>query len=49
MSSEGFSKFRSQILKKYEFAHGFLMNSTNFADVKSWGLSFTIWKKNNYV
>ena len=46
LTSEGFSDFRKKVLCKYGFGSGFLMNSNEFADTKSWGLSFSIWKKN---
>ena len=49
MTSSGFSVFREKVLKKYEFSRGFIMDSCNFADVKSWGLSFTIWKNKKNV
>ena len=40
-------KIRNLILQNYDFSKGFLMNSSNFADVKSWGLSFTILSNKN--
>ena len=49
MTSSGFSVFREKVLKKYQFSGGFIMDSCNFADVKSWGLSFTIWKNKKNV
>ena len=49
MTSSGFSVFRKKILHQYEYCGGFIMDSCNFADVKSWGLSFTIWKNKENV
>ena len=45
LSSDTFGKFRENVLSLYDFQGGFLMDSKNFADVKSWGLSFSIFKK----
>jgi hypothetical protein len=42
--SESFQTFRYKMLVSYELAGGFIMDSANFADVKSWGLSFSILK-----
>jgi hypothetical protein len=39
-----FKIFREKILNKYELKSGFIMNSSQFADVKSWGLTFSILK-----
>ena len=39
-----FKIFREKVLNKYEFKGGFIMNSSQFADVKSWGLTFSILK-----
>jgi hypothetical protein len=47
LTSEGFTDFRKKVLCKYGFGNGFLMNSNEFADTKSWGLSFSVWKKNS--
>ena len=43
-SSSGFVDFRKKIWNNYEFLKGFVMNASEFADVKTWPLSFTIWK-----
>jgi len=43
MSGSSLQKLRENIEIKYQFKKGFLMDSAQFADVKSWGLSFTIW------
>ena len=45
--SESFETFRKKRLTDYDFRGGFLMDSANFADVKSWGLSFSIIEKSN--
>jgi hypothetical protein len=42
MTTSGFKKFRDDVLSMFRFEKGFLMDSSNFADVKSWGLSFSI-------
>lgn len=42
VTGPSFSKFRKKLLTKYEFKKGFVMNSSEFADVKSWPLTFTI-------
>jgi hypothetical protein len=46
MQTESFQNFRDKFYTKYNFEKGFLMNSSNFADVSSWALTFTIWEKN---
>jgi hypothetical protein len=45
--SESFDIFRNKLFTKYGLKKGFLMDSSNFADVKSWGLSFSIIEKLN--
>ena len=44
ISGPTFNVFRDKVISNYKFTAGFLMNSSQFADVKSWGLSFTILK-----
>jgi hypothetical protein len=39
-----YKNFRSLVLSNFDFAGGFIMDAANFADVKSWGLSFSILK-----
>ena len=40
---------RKKMFEKFSFVSGFVMNSSNFADVKSWPLSFSILKNKLYV
>lgn len=41
-SGESFKGLRDLIFNNSIFVKGFLMDANNFADVKSWGLSFSI-------
>lgn len=43
MSSSSFNKFMDYFVERFKFEDGYLMDSKNFADVSSWGLSFTLW------
>ena len=43
LSGNSFKKFREKFLCNYKFEDGFLMDSSEFTDTSSWGLSFTIW------
>jgi len=45
LSGNSFKQVRNLLLSKLDFVKGFLMNSSNFADVQSWGLSFSILKR----
>jgi hypothetical protein len=51
MSGSAFKNFRKFLNHNVNFGRGFLMDSANFADVKSWALSFTIFtnKQNSNV
>jgi hypothetical protein len=42
LSGPSFGEVREYLLSKVTFTKGFLMDAANFADVKSWGLSFSI-------
>jgi hypothetical protein len=44
-SSSGFKEFRIKVWVEYKFKNGFVMDSSEFADVKKWPLTFTIWNK----
>lgn len=44
-SSSGFKEFRLKIWIDYDFRNGFVMDASEFADVKQWPLTFTIWNK----
>ena len=47
MSGSAFKNFRNFLNDNVNFKKGFLMDSANFADVKSWALSFTILTNKN--
>jgi hypothetical protein len=40
-----FKIFREKVLNQYEFKGGFIMDSAHFADVSSWGLTFSVLDK----
>jgi hypothetical protein len=44
LSGSSSKNLRKYIFSKVSFVKGFLMDANNFADVKSWGLSFSILK-----
>jgi len=43
MESPSFIDLRKNFYQSFNFNSGFLMNSSEFANVKNWGLTFTIW------
>jgi hypothetical protein len=47
LTGNSFKKFRNNINIGENFVKGYLMNSEHFADVSSWGLSFSIFKKSH--
>jgi hypothetical protein len=42
LTGEKFKKFREMVISDYDFKGGFVMDASNFDDVKSWGLTFSI-------
>ena len=44
LSGQSYSNMRKILFDKFDFEKGFLIDASNFADVKSWGLSFSILK-----
>jgi hypothetical protein len=42
LSGSSSKNLRKKIFENYRFEKGFIMDASNFADVKSWGLSFSI-------
>lgn len=47
LTGQSMKKFRNNLFLNYEFKGGFIMDSANFADVKSWGLTFSMISKGN--
>lgn len=47
LTGAGFYKLRKDIFENKKVAKGFLMDAKNFADVKSWGLTFSILTNND--
>ena len=50
MTSDGFRAIRANLLSKFGFKDGFLLNASHFSDASdSWGISFSVWqdKPNN--
>jgi hypothetical protein len=45
MTGQVYKEFRNQILSQYKFMKGFMMDAKDFEGVKSWPLTFTVWKK----
>jgi hypothetical protein len=42
LTGQVFKVFRNKIMKNYKFEKGFIIDAAEFADVESWGLSFSI-------
>jgi hypothetical protein len=49
LCGDTFTNFRKKVLTLFDYEKGFLMDSKNFADVKSWGLLFSILKRKKNV
>jgi hypothetical protein len=45
MTGQVYKEFRNQILSQYKFMKGFMIDAKDFEGVKSWPLTFTVWKK----
>jgi hypothetical protein len=45
LTGQSYDKLRKLIFSSYTFEKSFMIDASNFADVKSWGLTFSILKK----
>lgn len=45
LTGEFYKYFRKYFMEQFCYKNGFLMNSVEFDGVSSWGISFSIWKK----
>jgi hypothetical protein len=45
MTGQVYKEFRRKILNKFTYSYGFVMNAKDFEGVKSWPLTFSIWKR----
>jgi len=43
-TSSGFIKFRELVWSDFDLMSGFIMDASEFADVKQWPLTFTVWQ-----
>jgi hypothetical protein len=43
VTGDGYSNFRSNVMSRWNYEKGFVMNAKDFEGVKQWPLSFTIW------
>ena len=46
MTGDGYSNFRTDVMSKWNYRKGFVMNAKDFEGVKKWPLTFTIWDSN---
>lgn len=43
-TSSGFIKFRELVWSDFKLMSGFIMDASEFGDVKQWPLTFTVWE-----
>jgi hypothetical protein len=46
VTGDGYSNFRSNVMSRWNYEKGFVMNAKDFEGVKKWPLTFTIWNSN---
>jgi hypothetical protein len=49
LSGSSFKNFRTNFFKYFNYVYGYLMNSLDFSDISSWGISFSIWNNNEQI